>query len=112
MKIDPNKKYRTRDGREVTLLHRAPEGWPNSYPWRGLVSGDHVISWADDGSVGPVQNDRYDLVEVRDPREFDVFVRHDGTVYHSPQPFPHNLYVDTKGEVIRVREVIEEGGDQ
>ena len=74
MKIDPSKKYTTRDGRPVEFLHRAPEGWPSGYPWRGVV-GSGTASWDDDGrfyddSAQCLQ----DLVEVREPLEVLVVV--------------------------------------
>ena len=70
MKIDINKKYRTKEGHDVEFLHRVPEGWPTEWPWRGIAEGCK-ISWRDDGSCGvspdaPLDDD---LIEVREPRE-------------------------------------------
>lgn len=68
--IDPTKKYQTRDGREVQFLHRAPEGWPPPYPWRGIVEGVPKI-WCEEGQYyDHGGNHPLDLVEVREPREF------------------------------------------
>ena len=81
MKIDPSKKYTTRDGRPVEFLHRAPEGWPGEYPWRGIV-GSGTASWDDDGrfyddSAQCLQ----DLVEVREPLEVQLVVDSKGEVF-------------------------------
>jgi hypothetical protein len=75
MKIDPSKKYQTRSGRPVTLLHRVPEGWPASRPWRGLVDGNEM-DWLDSGTVfyGSVDGS-CDLVEVREPMRVRIWIK-------------------------------------
>ena len=78
MKIDPNKKYTTRDGRPVEFLHRAPEGWPSPFPWRGLADG-LIITWRDNGRVFSVDvESSSDLVEVREPMELKVSIDKNG----------------------------------
>ena len=75
MKIDPSKKYTTRDGRPVTLLHRVPEGWPGEYPWRGIVNGQ-PLSWMDNGSAfSEATESTDDLVEVREPMRIKLWVK-------------------------------------
>ena len=74
MKIDPSKKYQTRDGMPVEFLHRAPEGWPGKYPWRGFVERV-TVTWDDEGKEFGPNNDRSsDLIEVREPMEVLVVV--------------------------------------
>jgi hypothetical protein len=75
MKIDPSKKYKTRSGRPVEFLHRAPEGWPNSFPWRGIVAGE-PISWMDNGSQFNDATERAnDLIEVCELMRLNVWVK-------------------------------------
>ena len=72
MKIDPSKKYQTRDGKPVTHLHRVPDGWPSNFPWRGLADGS-VITWCDNGRAFIDDADSpADLLEVREPMELEV----------------------------------------
>jgi hypothetical protein len=75
MKIDPSKKYRTRSGRTVEFLHRAPEGWPGSFPWRGIVAGE-PITWMENGSEFKDSNESADdLVEVREPMRVKLWIK-------------------------------------
>ena len=76
MKIDITKKYRTRDGRDVTLLHRLPEGWPTGYPLRGVVGGAES-EWTDMGTYLPTIETNNDLIEIREPLECWVWVSDD-----------------------------------
>jgi hypothetical protein len=75
MKIDPSKKYRTRSGKPVTCLHRAPQEWPTPFPWRGIVEG-FSLSWSDSGrecyDMLEVTND---LVEVREPMRLKMWTK-------------------------------------
>ena len=107
MKIDINKKYRTKDGLEVTHLHRAPDGWPvDCYPWRGLIEGNPATG-TEEGRSGeqigtPPNSD--DLVEVREPRQWTLRVDGqklriwNGCTWQSGWP---------EGMEIRVREIID-----
>lgn len=116
MKIDINKKYRTRDGREVRLLHRAPEGWPTSYPWRGIVGDASRLTWTDHGvqDLDDSPNDD-DLIEVREPREWQISVVTEEVfekTYRIGYPIgsvsSYQNGDDEQGyEVIRVREIID-----
>jgi len=74
MKIDPSKKYKTRDGRPVTCLHRVPEDWPTRHPWRGIVDQEEV-RWTDSGNFIEGGTRRHDLVEVREPMLVKLWVR-------------------------------------
>jgi hypothetical protein len=77
MKIDPSKKYRTRSGRTVEFLHRAPQGWPGSFPWRGIVAGE-PITWMENGSeFNEATESPDDLVEVREPMRMKIWVKGD-----------------------------------
>lgn len=104
MKIDPTKKYRTRGGQEVTLLHRVPDGWPTIYPWRGIVCNS-PSSWTDGGEedIDDEVGSPHDLVEVREPREWWI----------EPADTCDGFYVRASpvNGAIHVREVIEEGGE-
>ena len=81
MKIDPSKKYTTRDGMPVTHLHRAPEEWPSGYPWRGVVGGGSQ-TWDDDGRALTADSEcPSDLVEVREPLEVNLVIDGAGKVY-------------------------------
>jgi hypothetical protein len=82
MKIDINKKYRTKEGDDVKFLHRVPDGWPTQYPWRGIIGDGNQMSWTDDGrqNVNRSPND-YDLIEVREPREWTLAVAQGNTAY-------------------------------
>jgi hypothetical protein len=76
MKIDPSKKYRTRCGSPVTCLHRAPEGWPTPFPWRGAIDRRGSGVWTDDGSfTDREENHRFDLIEVREPMRLRMLVK-------------------------------------
>ena len=104
MKIDITKKYQTRDGRDVTLLHRAPDGWPTKWPWRGMISGESV-TWTDEGHHIRGGNDDWNLIEVREPREFELAINLEN---------PNCVYSRSIGglkdnpewEIIRVREIL------
>ena len=75
MKIDPSKKYKTRSGRPVEFLHRAPEGWPGEYPWRGIVGGEPQC-WMDSGvEFDEKVESADDLVEVREPMRLRVWIK-------------------------------------
>jgi hypothetical protein len=67
MKIDPSKKY-TSGGHPVEFLHRAPEGYPDPYPWRGMVDGEE-FTWTDEGYhiIGDPHPD-LDLTEAVEPK--------------------------------------------
>jgi len=65
--IDITKKYKTRDGKEVTDLFRLPEPLASSttYPIFGLVAGD-LFTWRDDGYAYADMNDDLDLIEEKE----------------------------------------------
>lgn len=81
MKIDPNKKYKTRDGKPVTHLHRAPEGWPNSFPWRGIIGENHAVNWNDEGMVYTNEKSHSDLIEDRKPLEVQIVIDREGKAF-------------------------------
>jgi hypothetical protein len=66
--IDITKKYKTRNGHEVTNLLRLPEPLASgtSYPIFGLLDGE-LSTWQDDGHVYEDMNDDLDLIEVKEP---------------------------------------------
>jgi hypothetical protein len=75
MKIDPSKKYKTRSGRTVEFLHRAPEGWPGEYPWIGIVGGKPQC-WMDNGSeFNDATESADDLIEVCEPMRIKLWVK-------------------------------------
>jgi hypothetical protein len=78
MKIDPTKKYTTRSGKAVTCLHRAPEGWPTPFPWRGAIESQGTGVWTDDGSFTDMEEpNRFDLIEVREPMRVRLWTRNE-----------------------------------
>lgn len=80
MKIDPGKKYKTRDGREVANLVRVPENYEAIYPWTGFVEGEWQ-TWTDAGEYfagcNPDGDSEFNLIEVREPLECWVRIRDD-----------------------------------
>jgi len=63
--ISMDKKYRTRDGRDVRLLCVDGGGF---YPVIGLIDSD-MLRWTDDGLFAPMRTARHstDLIEYREP---------------------------------------------
>lgn len=59
--LDLTKKYRTRDGREVTSLQRINE--EIKYPIIGIVNGT-IKAWTENGLYVEDWQDDFDLVEV------------------------------------------------
>lgn len=66
--IDTTKKYKTRDGAEVTNLMRLPEplATATTYPIFGLVDGE-LHTWTETGYVYDDMNDDLDLIEDKEP---------------------------------------------
>ncbi len=94
MKIDPSKKYRTRSGRPVEFLHRAPEGWPVEYPWIGIVGG-RPQCWMDSGSeFNEATESSDDLVEVREPMLVKLWVRGNDRPWRDCDVDAHNMLRD------------------
>lgn len=102
--INITKKYRFRNGQPARILCTDA---PGKYP---------VITIAEDGDIsqhtktGGYMRDghcEWDLIEVREPREWVIRFYEDGTglVDIAGPAAP-------RGETLRLREVIEEGGDQ
>jgi hypothetical protein len=105
MKIDINKKYRTRDGREVKLFtteSRIPN-IPVTGEARAQAAQWQSFGWREDGRAFTGRGNPYpqlDLIEVREPREW----------WLNPNPCTcDGFYVETSpGEGrIHVREVID-----
>jgi len=72
--IDKNKKYRTRDGREVRIYATDGRGdWPVHGAY--LVNdGWHLTTWRADGSFYIVEEQPQDLIEVRPRIKIDCWV--------------------------------------
>ncbi len=104
MKIDINKKYRTRDGREV-IIH-AIDGPETDGPIIASVKclkGWDTRTHRPDGSWSLGVSDR-DLIEVREPREWKA------TVIRANGALSGYRVTDEASEgfeVIRVREIID-----
>lgn len=99
MSIDPNKKYQTRDGRNVRILcadmDRARQ------PVVGIIEGNSYVNyWTEAGfyALDGTESIR-DLIEVREPREWRIYA-------HPISGLIATYYFDG-AEFIRVREVIE-----
>jgi hypothetical protein len=90
--IDITKKYKTRDGQEVTNLLRLPEplasGTP--YPIFGLVAGD-LFTWRDDGYAYSDVNDKLALVFSKDHKQdyglWRVLPLEKGLIYETYKSF-------------------------
>ena len=97
MKIDINKKYRTRDGREV-IIH-ATDGPRFGLPVvASLATEDGWLpyQWPNDGRH-PHGQTTDDLIEVREPREW--------TMYADKDQYSHLPFLGACR--IRVREIID-----
>jgi hypothetical protein len=79
MKISMDKKYRTRDGREVRLL--CVDG-PKEYPVVGVVAGDNCpSSWTSTGKIVEHQDRQADLIEYHEPDIRTIWVNvYEGSV--------------------------------
>lgn len=85
MTISMDKKYRTRDGRDVRLL--CVDG-PKDYPVIGVVEGDNCpSSWTASGKIVEHQDRMADLIEYHEPdiRTIWVNVYEDGHVVHDTE---------------------------
>jgi hypothetical protein len=106
MKIDINKKYRTRDGREA-IVHTAT-GPRVGFPVVATVYDKHAEGlwmsrdFTEDGRFypPPMAECADDLIEVREPREFEISGEGRNWKCISGVGW-------TPGETIRVREIID-----
>ena len=102
MKIDINKKYRTTDAKwPVTIV--STDGPYAGFPIVGYVhsSGTPVLChWSEVG--GYPANTNLDLIEVREPREWEITCYEDGSICVNIDGL-----AAPRGEKIRVREIID-----
>jgi hypothetical protein len=99
MKIDITKKYRTKDAKlPVTIV--STDGPYPGFPVVGYIhpTGNPWLNhWSEAG--GYPANTNMDLIEVREPREWDMWVSPKGDFLHNSDMLMH--------ESIRVREIID-----
>jgi hypothetical protein len=99
MKIDITKKYRTICAKwPVTIV--STDGPYPGFPVVGYIdatSNPLLWHWSEVG--GYPANTSLDLIEVREPREWDMWVSPKGDVLHNSDMLMH--------ESIRVREIID-----
>ena len=65
--IDINKKYTTRDGREVVIYAVYDKG---KHPVHGAILEENTwicYSWTIDGKASPIVTSYFDLIEVQEP---------------------------------------------
>ena len=77
MKIDINKKYRTRDGRQVRLLCIDRDAWNKDESVVGLLRDWHyekIFTWMSDGTYNSVGDgaEHLDLIEVQPYEDFKI----------------------------------------
>jgi len=119
MKISLDKKYRTRDGRNVRVL--CTDGPCNTYPVVGYIMGRSSATdyeeWTSSGRFDVTKNGEglSDLVEIREPREWTAMVAKDGnTAFEAGQiigdgiRLNRELRPDDKFELILVREILDD----
>jgi len=73
--IDINKKYQTRDGREVRIY--ATDGGVPTRSIHGAVNCAgkwYIQSWSSDGKVRLTANDQVDLIEIRPRHKRTVWI--------------------------------------
>ena len=95
MTIDPNKTYRTCDGRAVTNLRRSGNV---IWPWAGKTPDGHTHTWTDHGYNKRTAGSRLDLVEVKAPTmtidPTKTYRTRDGSTAHHIEHLPHyGVYV-------------------
>jgi hypothetical protein len=99
MKIDINKKYRTRDGREV-IIH-AINGPDGAFPVVASVQNSSAWMAGKWRITGTGAIESADLIEVREPREGWI---PDYYLYETKEAAKR---VSSSGVIIRVREIID-----
>ena len=118
MKIDITKKYRTRGGMPV-IIH----GFSNPVDGRPLVysyesgGGQWFLDSCDEDGSDVDGNRMFDLIEVREPREWEIVVSTPANRSHKPGTIDGNATDDLQGgdkripndtwEIIRVREILD-----
>lgn len=106
--IDITKKYKTRDGREVTQLVKF-EGVESYTPILGVVNGA-IYRWREDGKyLNHYCNSDQDLIEVKEPREIYLWISKNLTplLMKSPHVDP-KFYLKYGYELKKFKEVIED----
>jgi len=102
MKIDINKKYRTSDAKWPVTIVSVNGPYPG-FPVVGYAHSSSVpllSHWTEDG--GYPANTHLDLIEVREPREWEIRCHEDGSIGVSVGGL-----AAPRGETIRVREILD-----
>lgn len=121
MKIDINKKYRYRNGGPVRILAVDAKGPNDDGEWQPVIVLDEnageVTFHCLDGKFSGKDNDELDLIEVREPREYEVVVSTAENTRYERSVIDGKATDDLesgdrrvplgKWEIIRVREIID-----
>jgi hypothetical protein len=102
MKIDINKKYRTSDAKWPVTIVSVNGPYPG-FPVVGYAhakSNPLLCQWTEAG--GYPGNTNLDLIEVREPREWEITCYDDGSMRVNIGGL-----ASPRGETIRVREIID-----
>ena len=108
MKIDITKKYRTNDAKWPVTIVSVNGPYPG-FPVVGYAhssSAPLLSHWAEDG--GYPANTRLDLIEIREPREFRLWVNERGNTalpLRAGDKLPQRS-IDAGWSEIRVREIL------
>jgi hypothetical protein len=109
MKIDINKKYRYRNGKPARIL--CVDGTGShcgiSQPVVSMEEDGDINSHYEDGRFRGSSDSEFDLIEVREPREFWIIERENGEarLYNCQQTM--GLGMTPYPNQIRVREIID-----
>ena len=99
MKIDISKKYRYRNGVEARVLCVDA---PTEDPVISMTPSGEIVTHRIDGKFYEINDDECDLVEVREPREWEITCYDDGSMRVNIGGL-----AAPRGETIRVREIID-----
>ncbi len=110
MKIDINKKYKTREGKEV-IIYEILDNPYLTYPIIGRISGiPRADSWRSDGSfVDKGDLDLYDLVEIKPSLTFWVNCYPESSRNHCYDTKDTADFYASPGRIACVEITVEEG---
>ena len=111
--IDINKKYKTRDGRDVIIYAVYDKG---SYPIHGAIKlseGWMGSMWTKEGVYCEETQDPFDLVEVEEEVEYDFWVNvyEDGRAIQHTTKADANLWTDDDDRIacINIKGTVKKG---
>jgi hypothetical protein len=107
--IDITKKYKTRDGQEITQLVKF-DNIESDYLILGVVDGE-IFRWTENGKHRWSCNEPhiYDMIEVKEPVEINIWVGISFSDIHKQSPrFSDDYFLARGYELRKFREVIED----